>query len=195
MDETVRQTRCAAQGGSPEAGKGCGQTLHQPQGRVFIGLGSNLGDRAGYLAAARQRLAGYPEVVPLRASSLYETEPVGCAAQGWFLNQVVEASTVLDPHSLLQLLQGIEQELGRQRIVHWGPWVIDLDLLLYDGAVVSSPELTLPHPRLYERSFVLVPLNEIAPELVHPDGRTTREHLQDLGAGQKIRLFKAETIW
>jgi len=158
--------------------------------RAFIGLGSNMGDRVAYLEAARRMLADHPSVELSKASSLYETEPVGYADQGWFLNQVVEVATWLDPYALFRALQGIERDLGRQRLIRWGPRVIDLDLLLYGDAVVSGHELTVPHPRIYERSFVLAPLGEIAPDHVHPDGKTTWEHLQALGAGQKIRLFQ-----
>ena len=178
--------------------------------RAFIGLGSNMGDRVAYLEAARRMLAEHAGVDLSKASSLYETEPVGYTDQDWFLNQVVEVATGLDPWKLLRVLQGIEQDLGRQRLIRWGPRVIDLDILLYGDAVVSGPkyamrwswrpvprliwvsgpELTVPHPRLYERSFVLAPLAEIAPDHVHPDGKTTLEHLQALGAGQKIRLFQ-----
>lgn len=178
--------------------------------RAFIGLGSNMGDRVAYLEAARRMLADHPSVELSKASSLYETEPVGYADQGWFLNQVVEVATWLDPYALFRALQGIERDLGRQRLIRWGPRVIDLDLLLYGDAVVSGQkctmrwswrpvpklirvsghELTVPHPRIYERSFVLAPLGEIAPDHVHPDGKTTWEHLQALGAGQKIRLFQ-----
>jgi 2-amino-4-hydroxy-6-hydroxymethyldihydropteridine diphosphokinase len=162
--------------------------------QAFIGLGSNLGNRAGYLEQARRMLAGHPVVELITASSLYETEPVGYTDQGWFLNQVVEVATGIDPHGLLRVLQGIERELGRERLIRWGPRVIDLDLLLYGGAVLTGPDLTVPHPRLYERSFVLAPLNEIAPQFIHPDGKTTLEHLQALGAGQKIKLFQPETM-
>jgi 2-amino-4-hydroxy-6-hydroxymethyldihydropteridine diphosphokinase len=163
--------------------------LKQPI-QAFIGLGSNLGDREAYLEAARRALAGSENVVLTGASSLYETEPVGYTEQGWFLNQVAEVATSLDPWELLRVLQGIEQALGRQRLIRWGPRAVDLDLLLYGDAVLNSPELTVPHPRIYERSFVLAPLGEIAPDHVHPDGKTTREHLQALGTDQKIRLFQ-----
>jgi 2-amino-4-hydroxy-6-hydroxymethyldihydropteridine diphosphokinase len=164
------------------------------QSQAFIGLGSNLGDRETSLEAARRMLSDHSNVELNKASSLYETEPVGYADQGWFLNQVVEVVTCLDPYALLRVLQGIERELGRQRLIHWGPRVIDLDVLLYGDAVLNSPELIVPHPRLYERSFVLSPLAEIAPDHVHPDGKTTREHLQNLGAGQKIRLFQRSLL-
>ena len=158
--------------------------------QVFIGLGSNLGDRDAYLEMARRALTGSEGILLVRASSLYETEPVGYTEQGWFLNQVVEVAAVLDPWELLGLLQGIEQDLGRQRLIRWGPRVVDLDLLLYGDAVLNGPKLIVPHPRLYERSFVLAPLAEIAPDHLHPGGKTTLEHLQALGTGQKIRLFR-----
>lgn len=158
--------------------------------RSFIGLGSNLGDRVAYLAAARQSLADSSGLDLTVSSSLYESEPVGYVNQGWFLNQVVAVATSLDPYSLLRILQGIEQDLGRRRLIRWGPRVIDLDLLIYGNEVLTDPELTVPHPRIYERSFVLVPLSEIAPNYVHPDGKTTLEHLKMLGAGQKIRLLR-----
>ncbi len=157
--------------------------------QAYIGLGSNLGDRAVYLAAARRSLDDTPGILIARASSLYETEPVGYTDQDWFLNQVVAIATSLHPYQLLQVLQGIEQDLGRRRLIRWGPRVIDLDLLLYGDAILPDPDLTIPHPRIYERSFVLVPLCEIAPDHVHPDGQTTLQHLQALGTGQKIRLF------
>src|SRR5208337_3709957 len=157
---------------------------------AFIGLGSNLGDREAYLETARRALTDGEGIFLIGVSSLYETEPVGYTEQGWFLNQVVEVATGLDPWELLRVLQGIEQDLGRQRLIRWGPRVVDLDLLLYGDIVLNSPELTVPHPRLYERSFVLAPLAEITPDHVHPDGKTTQEHLQALGAGQKIRLFQ-----
>jgi 2-amino-4-hydroxy-6-hydroxymethyldihydropteridine diphosphokinase len=158
--------------------------------QVFIGLGSNLGDRDAYLEMARRALTGSEGILLVRASSLYETEPVGYTEQGWFLNQVVEVAAVLDPWELLGPLQGIEQDLGRQRLIRWGPRVVDLDLLLYGDTVLNSPKLIVPHPRLYERSFVLAPLAEIAPDHLHPGGKTTLEHLQALGTGQKIRLFR-----
>lgn len=174
---------------SDASGQGKIGSSQQPI-RAFIGLGSNLGDREGYLSAACQALTNTPGIALARSSALYETEPVGYTEQGWFLNQVVEIATSLDPCGLLQALQQIEQELGRRRLIRWGPRVIDLDLLLYGNEVLTDPQLTVPHTCLYERSFVMVPLAEIAPDYVHPDGKTTAEHLQALGADQKIRLFR-----
>ncbi|NPV28703.1 MAG: 2-amino-4-hydroxy-6-hydroxymethyldihydropteridine diphosphokinase [Firmicutes bacterium] len=161
--------------------------------RAYVGLGSNLGDRAANLGRARQELDSHPQIRITRTSSLYESEPVGFLDQGWFLNQVVEIETDLDPFALLRVLQGIENTLGRKREIRWGPRVIDLDLLLFDNRTLATPELVLPHPRMYERNFVLVPLHEIAPDLLHPDGRSTREHLREFhekAPGEKIRLFQ-----
>lgn len=160
--------------------------------QAFIGLGSNMGDRLGYLRAALHEMALRPEIRVMRVSSVYESEPVGYKEQSWFLNQVAEVETSLDPWQLLRALQGIENRLGRKRIFRWGPRVIDLDLLLYGRLVLEDEELTLPHPRMYERNFVLFPLNEIAPGLVHPDGLTTAEHLKRYLATsppEKIRLL------
>jgi 2-amino-4-hydroxy-6-hydroxymethyldihydropteridine diphosphokinase len=133
---------------------------------VFIALGSNLGDRAGNLAAARAALA--PDVLVTAASSVYETEPWGPVPQGRYLNQVLRAETELKPHALLVQLQEIERALGRDRAVEqrYGPRTIDLDILLYDDQRVDETDLTIPHARMLERPFVLVPLAEIAPELV-----------------------------
>ncbi|MGB9791789.1 MAG: 2-amino-4-hydroxy-6-hydroxymethyldihydropteridine diphosphokinase [Thermacetogeniaceae bacterium] len=160
--------------------------------QAFIGLGSNMGDRLGYLEAAIREMDLQPEIRVIRASSVYESEPVGYRDQSWFLNQVVEVETSLGPWQLLHALQGIENRLGRKRLFRWGPRVIDLDLLLYGGLVLEEEELTIPHPRMYERNFVLFPLNEIAPGLVHPDGLTTAEHLERYLAtspAEKIRLL------
>ncbi len=160
---------------------------------AYISLGSNLGDRAAYLARARAEVERSPGVRVTAASSLYETEPVGFREQGWFLNQVIAVETLLAPTELLGRLQEIENLLGRVRTLRWGPRVIDLDLLLYGRLVVATPELILPHPRMYERGFVLIPLCEIAPDLVHPDGKTTREHLEEYrarGFKDVVRLYQ-----
>lgn len=133
---------------------------------IFIALGANLGDRQANLQRARQLLA--PQVRLLAASSLYETPPWGYADQPPFLNQVLQGETRLNPMRLLTHLKKIEQRMGRQPTVRFGPRPIDLDILFYDRLVLDTPELTLPHPRLHERSFVLVPLAEIAADFVHP---------------------------
>ena len=137
----------------------------RPATRAFIALGSNLGDREGYLRGALR------EVGTLVAESqVYETDPVGGPdEQGPYLNMVVEIETTLDPFALLRRCQRIEAEAMRQRTVRWGPRTLDVDVILYDGVTIQSDELTLPHPRFAERRFVLTPLAEIAPERC-PDG-------------------------
>lgn len=136
---------------------------------AFIALGSNLGDRLHYLAGARERLAETPGVVVAAASSIYETEPVGGPpGQEPFLNAVLRIETTLPPRALLESCLAIETHFGRQRTVPWGPRSIDLDLLLYGALSIDEPDLIVPHPRLHLRTFVLVPLCEVAPELVHP---------------------------
>ena len=142
--------------------------------RAFLGLGSNLGDRAHYLGAAVSALAS-PMIKVEAASQIYETEPWGLMDQPVYWNQVIEVETSLEPLELLHVCQDIEHRLGRERKVHWGPRTIDIDLLIYDNIVSESEELNLPHPYLEERAFVLIPLREIAPELVLPSGRSITE--------------------
>lgn len=133
---------------------------------VYIALGANLGDRRANLAAAVARLA--PGVLVERVSSLYETEPAYVLDQPRFLNAALCGQSALEPYALLALLKRIERELGRTGGVRFGPRVVDLDLLVYGDVRLDSAELTLPHPRMAERPFVLVPLAEIAPALVPP---------------------------
>lgn len=139
---------------------------------IYLSLGSNVGDRAAHIARAIDALdaAG---VRVLRQSSLYSTEPVDLRTQSWFLNCVLEAETDLMPRQLLRVLQEIERALGRKRLVRSGPRVMDIDLLLYGSSVVHTAELEVPHPRMAERRFVLVPLAELAPALRHPTLRRT----------------------
>jgi 2-amino-4-hydroxy-6-hydroxymethyldihydropteridine diphosphokinase len=133
---------------------------------VFLALGSNLGDRARNLAAARRALA-QGVVENLVASSIYDTEPWGPITQGRYHNQVVRGTTALAPRALLKRIQAIERSLGRDRLheERYGPRTIDVDILLYDRLEVNEADLTIPHPRMAERAFVLVPLAEIAPDL------------------------------
>jgi 2-amino-4-hydroxy-6-hydroxymethyldihydropteridine diphosphokinase len=135
--------------------------------KVFLSLGSNVGERAGHIARAIAAL-GNAGVRVLRQSSLYRTEPVDFAVQAWFLNCVVEAETDLMPRQLLRVTQQIEQDIGRKKLVRRGPRAIDIDILLYGAARIATPELEIPHPRMAERRFVLVPLAELAPALHHP---------------------------
>jgi 2-amino-4-hydroxy-6-hydroxymethyldihydropteridine diphosphokinase len=134
---------------------------------IYLSLGSNLGDRAANLERAIRGLAGIGVRV-LRRSSMYETEPVDFLEQPWFLNCVIEAETLLPPRELLAGLQTIERKLGSLKLVPRGPRIIDLDLLFYGSEVIHEAGMEIPHPRLAERRFVLVPLAELAPELRHP---------------------------
>jgi 2-amino-4-hydroxy-6-hydroxymethyldihydropteridine diphosphokinase len=139
-----------------------------PDGKlIYLSLGSNLGDRAANIERA---IAALPEagVRVLRRSSLYETEPVDFLAQPWFLNCVVEAETSLMPRQLLHALQEIERTFGSRKRVPRGPRLVDLDILFYASSVIRTEEMEIPHPRMTERRFVLVPLGELAPELRHP---------------------------
>ncbi len=158
---------------------------------VYLSLGSNLGDRAAHLARAMELLAA-AGVRVLRRSSLYATEPVDVRGQQWFLNCVLEAETRLMPRQLLRLVLDIEHRLGRRRLVRRGPRVIDIDILLYGSTHVRSPELELPHPRMAERRFVLVALNEIAPALAHPTLRkTVAELLAETLDRSSVRRWEA----
>ena len=137
--------------------------------RAYVGLGSNMGDRERMLWSAVHMLAFNPEVEVVAVSSIRETDPVGFADQPRFLNAAVALDTELDARALLELLLSLEIELGRTRDgPRYGPRTIDLDLLLYGALVVDEPDLKVPHPELIRRSFVLVPLVELDPLLVHP---------------------------
>ncbi len=134
---------------------------------VFLGLGTNLGDRARNLARARSLLP--PQVVIRAASPIYETEPWGLKEQPRFLNQVLQVHTELAPQALLAYLKAIERRMGRDfQQVRYGPRVIDLDILAYEDLVLMTPQLVIPHPRLAQRAFVLVPWADIAPQWRHP---------------------------
>jgi 2-amino-4-hydroxy-6-hydroxymethyldihydropteridine diphosphokinase len=135
--------------------------------RIYLSLGSNMGDRAKNIARALEAFPAHGVKV-MRESSLYETEPVEMTEQGWFLNSVVEAETDLQPEELMAALLAIEREMGRERRVPKGPRVIDLDVLLYGSDVVHTMGVEIPHPRMARRRFVLAPLAEIAPEVRHP---------------------------
>ncbi len=133
--------------------------------QALIAAGSNLGDRATTLSRALASLGSAEGIIVVEPSSLYETEPIGFVDQPRFLNLVAGVETTLSPEDLLGTLQRIEQEFGRERIVRWGPRTLDLDLLVFEGATRNDARLQLPHPRMLERAFVMVPLADV---LAHP---------------------------
>src|SRR5579864_6245839 len=153
---------------------------------VYLGLGSNVGDRLRHLEDALGRLAS-PDLRVVRVSSIYETEPVGYTAQHWFYNLVAEAETDLFPMQLLARIARIEQALGRVRTLKNGPRTLDIDILLYGRAVVRSVKLEIPHPRIGERRFVLAPLAELAPDLRHPVTHQTIRAMLEAAPAQTAR--------
>ena len=136
--------------------------------RAFVGAGANLGEPIRQIRQAQDALQKSPGVTLLSASSLYRTQPVGPVEQPPFVNAVFSLEPEIGPHDLLSLLLDIEQKMGRVRGERWGPRVIDLDLLFYGEEIIKEQGLEVPHPRLHERRFVLAPLAEIAPDVVHP---------------------------
>lgn len=162
--------------------------------RSFVGLGSNLGEREAMIRAALEELSRLPETTLVRASSLYDTEPVGDVEQPNFLNAVAELDTQLTARQLLWNLMLVEKRLGRVRVQRWGPRTIDLDLLLYGDQVIEEDELRVPHPEMTRRSFVLVPLVELDPGLVHPlSGETMLAHLSRLGTRPPVK--RGTRLW
>lgn len=157
---------------------------------AYLGLGANLGDREATLRTALSSLSDLPTIQVSQVSSLYETAAVGVTDQPDFLNAVAKISTSLSATALLGALLNLENLLGRVRTLRWGPRVIDLDLLLYGEAQIALPELIVPHPRLRERAFVLVPLSEIAPEMVLPgDTQTVQERANYFRGDGNIRCM------
>jgi 2-amino-4-hydroxy-6-hydroxymethyldihydropteridine diphosphokinase len=153
---------------------------------AYLSLGSNVGDRETNLRQAIQQLSVLGRVVAV--SSFYETEPLEFTQQAWFLNCALALESAATPHQLLDQLLQIEKDLGRERSQKKGPRSIDIDILLFGDLVMNTPELTIPHPAMARRRFVLQPLDEIAPELRHPTlHKTIRELLAELPAGQKVQ--------
>jgi 2-amino-4-hydroxy-6-hydroxymethyldihydropteridine diphosphokinase len=156
---------------------------------VHLSLGSNVGEREANLQSAIDALHS-PDIRITRISSVYETEPVDCPGQRWFLNLVAEAETGLFPMQLLSRAMRIERQLGRKRTIAKGPRTIDIDILLYGNFVVHSGTLEVPHPRLAERRFVLAPLAELAPDLRHPVTRQSVRQMLDATAGRTVKKIE-----
>ena len=153
---------------------------------IYLGLGSNIGDKRAHIARAIGRIA---ELVTVRrVSSFYETAPVGFLDQDWFLNGVIELESEITARELAPLLLGLELEMGRRRDVSGGPRTIDIDILFHGSEVIDEQDLQIPHPRLHERLFVLAPLTELCPDFVHPIlGITVAKLTQKLAGKQQIR--------
>jgi 2-amino-4-hydroxy-6-hydroxymethyldihydropteridine diphosphokinase len=154
---------------------------------VYLGIGSNLGERHEFLNRAVKALGGLRDSKVIWTSSVYETEPVGVLKQPKFLNAAVEIETSLPPPDLLEEVKRIETAAGRRSTEHWGPREIDIDILIYDGLVFEDERVKVPHPELEKRRFVLIPLREIAPDLVHPiSGMTVEELASACNDGSRI---------
>ncbi len=154
---------------------------------AYLGIGSNLGDKIEQCRKAITEILAIHGHRLLTQSSFYKTQPMGYLAQDWFINGVIHIETDLEPLELLRKLKEIESKMGRKETVRWGPRAIDLDLLLYDDLVMKTEELEIPHPRLKDRQFVLIPLVEISPNLIHPSlKKTMRELLSEIQEDQGV---------
>lgn len=155
-----------------------------------MSIGSNVGDREGYLKSALIKLTKNSVIIE-KVSPIYETEPVGYKEQGKFLNAVVQTKTELKPHELLKVINTVEKELGRERLKRWGPRTIDIDILLYGDVTINDDDLKIPHERMWERAFVLVPLNDIAPNIVK-GGMKLSDIVESLPDKIGVRLYKRD---
>lgn len=161
--------------------------------RAFIGLGSNLGDRKANYFEAIDRIEKLPRTRMVKQSSLYESEPLG-DAKTWFVNAVIEIETESSADELLKKLKAIEKTMGRKRVrgKRWGSRIIDLDILFFDNEVIDKRTLKVPHPELQNRRFVLAPMSELAPQMIHPKLSSTVSELHaGLKDGKKIHLLRA----
>ncbi len=158
---------------------------------AYIGLGSNIGDRKKNIEDAINLIEITPDIKIIKKSSLYITEPIGYVGQDCFLNSVIEVITKLSPDELLHRCQAIEDKMGRVRTMFWGPRIIDLDILLFGDEIVEDDKLIIPHPLMHNRRFVLIPLVEIAPDIMHPKlNKTASELLHQLKDGHKVEKYE-----
>ncbi|MET3700086.1 2-amino-4-hydroxy-6-hydroxymethyldihydropteridinediphosphokinase [Bacillus oleivorans] len=159
--------------------------------KAYLSLGTNMGDRFGYLKEAISLLKRRESIQITNMSSIYETDPVGFEDQAPFLNMVVEIETAEPPIQLLEIILQIEEKLGRIRLFKWGPRTIDLDILLYNQDNIETEQLIVPHPRMHERSFVLIPLLEIDKKLIHPTlGKEFKQILSEIPKDKGVRRWK-----
>jgi len=158
---------------------------------VYLGLGSNLGDKVANCLHALDEIALSPHNTIQAISSLYKTEPAGYREQDWFINCVAEVITALAPRSLVDVLQNIEKKMGRKKTFKMGPRLIDLDILFYGSRNITEKDLVIPHPRLHERGFVLAPLTEIAPDMVHPILHKTVKELFEAIGSEGVVVYSA----
>lgn len=163
--------------------------------QVFVGLGANQGDPVENLKDALKLIDNKPGITVTNVSSVYLTEPVGYDDQPWFHNCVAEVETILEPFELLTALQDIENQLGRVRTIRWGPRTVDLDILLYGTMQLNEQELIIPHPRMTDRAFVMVPLAEIAPDVLLPGGETVGAVSNKIKSIDKKNCCILQTIW
>lgn len=163
---------------------------HHDWTTAYLGLGSNLGDREGWLAGSIRLLSGHPRLRLAACSAIYETEPVGYVDQPVFLNMALRVETGLPPHQLLAFMMEVEQALERKREVRWGPRTIDIDLLLYGDAGMDTADLTLPHPRMLERAFVLIPLQEVLLPEPAAQAALIRKRLDTLEGKEGVKRWK-----
>ncbi len=154
---------------------------------AYIGIGTNMGDRMANLREALERLRKSPDCRVRMISKVYETAPIGYTEQDSFLNIALELETEFSPEELLAFTASIETEMGRKRLIHWGPRVIDLDILIFQGVRMDTEKLSIPHPRITERAFVMVPLLEIGPEL-ELEGTKLKQYLEKI-EDQKINIW------
>ncbi|MBU8908458.1 2-amino-4-hydroxy-6-hydroxymethyldihydropteridine diphosphokinase [Desertibacillus haloalkaliphilus] len=161
---------------------------------VYLALGSNVGDRANHLREGMRQLETDEDIVIIATSSIYETEPVGYVDQDRFLNMVIEIKTSYRPQQLLEITQRIERESGRSYQIHWGPRTLDLDILLFNNENIKMDNLCIPHPRMTERAFVIVPLKEINPTLfIESENKTIDAIEKELVDKEGVTLWKKQS--